>query len=132
MNRVSSEEISKDADPPFGAARVLRQSAPPAGVFWVKAAATDPGGETIGEAAYRRIRADIVFGRLAPGQKLGLDRMRDSYGAATAKAQDIAAKVDPVVKAQPYRAIAIAAAVGFAVGHLTAALGPKVVFVERA
>jgi DNA-binding GntR family transcriptional regulator len=29
----------------------------------------DPAqGETIGETAYRRIRSDIVFGRLAPGE----------------------------------------------------------------
>ena len=56
---------------------------------------------------------------------------RETYSAAQAKAQDLAAKVDPVVKAQPYRAIAIAAAVGFAVGHLTAALGPRTVYIDR-
>jgi hypothetical protein len=33
-------------------------------------------GETVGETAYRRIRSDIVFGRLAPGEKLKLDRVR--------------------------------------------------------
>lgn len=37
---------------------------------------------TVGELAYRRIRADIVVGRLAPGQKLTLERMRDAYGAS--------------------------------------------------
>src|SRR5258706_4926818 len=36
----------------------------------------------VGEMTYRRVRADIVYGRLAPGQKLTLDRMRDAYGSA--------------------------------------------------
>ena len=31
---------------------------------------------TAGEAAYARLRADIVFGRIAPGQRLRLDGMR--------------------------------------------------------
>ena len=35
-----------------------------------------PLQETAGEAAYRRIREDIVFGRLAPGEKLRLERMK--------------------------------------------------------
>lgn len=34
-----------------------------------------------GEAAYRRLRADVVLGRLSPGRKLGLDGLRQSYGA---------------------------------------------------
>jgi DNA-binding GntR family transcriptional regulator len=38
--------------------------------------------ETPGEAAYRRIRADVVLGRLAPGRKLGLDGLRAIYGVA--------------------------------------------------
>jgi len=37
---------------------------------------------TIGERTYRRIRADIVFGRLAPKERLTLDRMRDVYSAS--------------------------------------------------
>lgn len=37
---------------------------------------------TVGELAYRRIRADIVLGRLPPGQRLTLDRMRDTYGTS--------------------------------------------------
>lgn len=38
--------------------------------------------ETAGDAAYRRIRADVVLGRLAPGRKLGLDGLRDIYGVS--------------------------------------------------
>ncbi len=41
---------------------------------------TSGGAESPGEAAYRRIRADVVLGRLAPGRKLGLDGLREIYG----------------------------------------------------
>jgi DNA-binding GntR family transcriptional regulator len=37
--------------------------------------------EAASERAYRLIRADILRGILAPGQKLKLDRLRESYGA---------------------------------------------------
>src|SRR5436305_925757 len=37
---------------------------------------------TPGELAYRRIRADILFGRLAPGRKLKLDRLRHEYATS--------------------------------------------------
>jgi DNA-binding GntR family transcriptional regulator len=37
--------------------------------------------EAVGERAYRLIRGDILRGVLAPGQKLGLDRLRIGYGA---------------------------------------------------
>lgn len=37
--------------------------------------------DTPGEAAYRRLRADVIAGRLAPGRKLGLDGLRRIYGA---------------------------------------------------
>lgn len=45
--------------------------------------------QTIGENAYRRIRTDIIFGRLAPGQKLKLDRLRDAYGASISTLREI-------------------------------------------
>ena len=34
--------------------------------------------ETIGDDGYRRIRADIVLGRLRPSQKLKLDGLKES------------------------------------------------------
>jgi DNA-binding GntR family transcriptional regulator len=43
----------------------------------------------VGEATYRRVRADIVYGRLPPGQKLTLDRMRDAYGSAVSTLREI-------------------------------------------
>ena len=39
--------------------------------------------EAVGDDGYRRIRTDIVFGRLRPGQKLrleGLKEVRDQAG----------------------------------------------------
>ena len=44
---------------------------------------------TIGEKTYRRIRADIVFGRLVPGERLTLDRMRDIYSASVSTLREV-------------------------------------------
>lgn len=43
----------------------------------------------VGETTYRRVRADIVYGRLAPGQKLTLERMRGAYGSAVSTLREI-------------------------------------------
>jgi DNA-binding GntR family transcriptional regulator len=45
--------------------------------------------ETAGESAYRRIRLDIIFGRLAPSQKLKLDSLRSSYSASVSTLREI-------------------------------------------
>lgn len=45
--------------------------------------------ETIAESSYRRIRADIIFGRLAPGQKLKLDALKESYGTSISTLREI-------------------------------------------
>ncbi|WP_426955769.1 GntR family transcriptional regulator [Muricoccus radiodurans] len=52
-----------------------------------------PEEESIGEAAYRRIRADIVFARLPPGQKLGLDWMRETYGASVSTLRELLSRL---------------------------------------
>lgn len=44
---------------------------------------------TVGENAYRRIRADIVFGRLPPGRKLRLDALKVDYGAGVSTLREI-------------------------------------------
>ena len=44
---------------------------------------------SIGEAAYRRIRADIIFGRLSPSSKLKLDRLKADYGASVSTLREI-------------------------------------------
>src|SRR5215212_6301318 len=45
--------------------------------------------ETVGELAYRRMRADIIFGRLAPGEKLRLDRVSQIYGASVSTMREL-------------------------------------------
>ncbi|MCI5077334.1 FCD domain-containing protein [Oricola sp.] len=47
------------------------------------------GGETAGEIAYRQIRRDIVFGTLAPGTRLRLDRLKDPYLVSVSTLREI-------------------------------------------
>jgi len=49
----------------------------------------NPQLQGIGENAYRKIRADIVFGRLAPGRKLKLDQLKSNYGASISTLREI-------------------------------------------
>lgn len=44
---------------------------------------------TIADRAYDRIRADIVFGRLAPATRLRLDPMAEAYGASVSTLREI-------------------------------------------
>lgn len=53
----------------------------------------DIAEQTVGEAAYRRIRADIVFGRVLPGQKLRLDRMKSDYGVSISTLREILSRL---------------------------------------
>jgi DNA-binding GntR family transcriptional regulator len=46
-------------------------------------------GETVGESAYNAIRRDIVFGRLAPRQKLKLETLRSGYGISVSTLREI-------------------------------------------
>lgn len=45
--------------------------------------------EAIGDDGYRRIRTDIIFGRLRPGQKLKLEGVRESYGVSVSTLREI-------------------------------------------
>jgi DNA-binding GntR family transcriptional regulator len=45
--------------------------------------------DSVGEKTYRRIRTDIVFGKLAPSAKLKLDRMREEYGASVSTLREL-------------------------------------------
>src|SRR6195952_902536 len=45
--------------------------------------------ETVGEATYRRIRSDIIFGVLAPGQKLRLEKIGESYGTSISTLREL-------------------------------------------
>jgi len=68
------------------ARRTVIGRVPPSAGGRVDGAAKDA---SVGETAYRRVRADIVFGRLVPGQKLTLDRMRDVYGTAVGTLREL-------------------------------------------
>ncbi|MDR3472433.1 MAG: FCD domain-containing protein [Devosia sp.] len=48
---------------------------------------------TIGESVYRQIRADIIFGRLPPGQKLRLDRLKEVYGIGVSTLREILSRL---------------------------------------
>ncbi len=45
--------------------------------------------ETVAESSYRRIRADIIFGRLAPGHKLKLDQLKETYDTSVSTLREI-------------------------------------------
>ncbi|ONG58172.1 GntR family transcriptional regulator [Pseudoroseomonas deserti] len=66
--------------------------------------------QTVGEGAYRRIRADILFGRLAPGQRLGLDAMRERYGASVSTLRELLSRLssEALVVAEGQRGFEVA------------------------
>ncbi|MEI8277143.1 MAG: GntR family transcriptional regulator [Hyphomicrobiales bacterium] len=45
--------------------------------------------ESVGERVYRRLRSDIIFGRLAPAQHLKLDVMKDAYGISVSTLREL-------------------------------------------
>ncbi|MBB3594037.1 DNA-binding GntR family transcriptional regulator [Rhizobium sp. BK529] len=45
--------------------------------------------ETVAESSYRQIRADIIFGRLTPGQKLKLENLKGAYGTSVSTLREI-------------------------------------------
>ena len=47
------------------------------------------GVETAGEKAYRRMRNDIIFGRLPPSQKLRLETLKDAYGISISTLREL-------------------------------------------
>ncbi|MGF9564210.1 GntR family transcriptional regulator [Neorhizobium sp. JUb45] len=49
----------------------------------------DPSNETVAESTYKRIRADIIFGRLLPGRKLKLDKLKDDYATSVSTLREI-------------------------------------------
>jgi DNA-binding GntR family transcriptional regulator len=44
---------------------------------------------TIGDRIYCRIRSDVIFGRLPPGQRLTLDRMHDLYETSVGTLREV-------------------------------------------
>jgi GntR family carbon starvation induced transcriptional regulator len=49
--------------------------------------------DTIGDDGYRRIRTDIIFGRLQPEQKLRLDGLREAYGVSVSTLREILSRL---------------------------------------
>lgn len=46
------------------------------------------GSQTRIEATYERIRHDIIAGELAPGERLGVDRLRERYGVGASTVRE--------------------------------------------
>lgn len=46
-------------------------------------------GDAVGDDTYRRLRADVVFGRLRPGHKLRLDGLKETYGVSVSTLREI-------------------------------------------
>jgi DNA-binding GntR family transcriptional regulator len=65
---------------------------------------------TPGAAAYRRLRADIITGRLAPGRKLGLEALRQSYGAGVSTLREALTRLasEELVVAEGQRGFSVA------------------------
>ncbi|AVO45879.1 GntR family transcriptional regulator [Phreatobacter cathodiphilus] len=68
-----------------------------------------------GESAYKRIRTDIITGRLAPGRRLRLDALRHDYGASISTLRETLNRLvsEKLVVAEGQR--------GFEVGPISAA-----------
>src|SRR6478672_1852387 len=49
--------------------------------------------EAVGDDGYRRIRTDIVFGRLRPGQKLRLEGLKEDYGVSVSTLREILSRL---------------------------------------
>ena len=45
--------------------------------------------DSVSDKAYGRIRTDIIFGKLAPGEKLKLDGLREDYGASVSTLREL-------------------------------------------
>ncbi|MCW5687405.1 MAG: FCD domain-containing protein [Pseudolabrys sp.] len=65
---------------------------------------------TIGERAYRRIRADILQGRLAPAEKLKLERLKEDYGVSVSTLREVLSRLssEKLVVAEGQRGFEVA------------------------
>src|SRR5205085_2371046 len=67
--------------------------------------------EAVGDDGYRRIRTDIVFGRLQAGQKLRLEGLKEDYGVSVSTLREILNRLtaDGFVLAEGRRGFEVAA-----------------------
>ncbi len=66
--------------------------------------------ETVGDALYRQLKNDIIFARLAPGQKLRLDSVGQTYGVSASTLREILNRLcsDGFVAAEGQRGFEVA------------------------
>jgi DNA-binding GntR family transcriptional regulator len=69
-----------------------------------------PAADTPGEATYRRLRADVIAGRLAPGSRLGLDGLRRIYGTGVSTLREALTRLasEGLVVAEGQRGFSVA------------------------
>ena len=67
--------------------------------------------ETVAEGTYKRLRADIIFGRLPPGRKLKLDKLKDDYSTSVSTLREILNRLssEGLVTAEGQRGFEVAA-----------------------
>ena len=73
--------------------------------------------ETAGDNTYRRIRSDIIFGHLAPGQKLRLEKLRTLYSTSVSTLREVLYRLlsEGLVAAEGQRGFEV---VGISAGNL--------------
>src|SRR5262245_16117060 len=49
--------------------------------------------DSVGEKAYRRIRTDIILGKLGPAEKLRLERLREDYGVSVSTLRELLSRL---------------------------------------
>lgn len=66
--------------------------------------------QTLAHSTYDRLRADIIFGRLLPGQKLRLDALRESCGVSVPTLREVLSRLaaDGFVQAEEQRGFSVA------------------------
>jgi GntR family transcriptional regulator, carbon starvation induced regulator len=71
----------------------------------------DKEESAISEDGYRRIRTDIIFGRLGPGHRLRLEALRESYGVSVSTLREILTRLaaEGFVTAEGKRGFEVAA-----------------------
>lgn len=70
----------------------------------------DAGGETIGEIAYSRLRTDLLFGRLVPGERLRLDAISSRYDVSVSTMRELLNRLasEGLILAEGQRGFAVA------------------------
>src|SRR3569832_88708 len=73
-----------------GAHLLLRRMTPFGNQAWNRfMTVLDRSEGTVGDDCYRRIRSDLVLGRLRPGQKLRLEALKENYGVSVSTLREI-------------------------------------------